>query len=86
MKPIFFRGSIRAASGFPQAMRNDGQVLMRGRVLVPFLLRPRRVLEGLPREFVAGRMVLFFATLSGNHVGMGCDILHLHCSLILVVS
>ena len=76
-------------------MGKDGDILMRGlKVSISgALMRLGAVLVGLPGVFecfpgalVARLMVLFFVGLSGNNMGMCGDIVHLRCSLMVLVA
>jgi hypothetical protein len=70
MEPIFFRGSIRAASRLPEFIREGsgfgmsegGEAVITGRRLS---LKIWRVLEGLPRAFMSSQVILL-TLLLGN--------------------
>ena len=86
VKPVFVRRSIGAASGYPQAVRQNGDVLVRGAGLVRLLVRFLGVLKGLPGALVARLMIPHFVGFSSDEMGVCGAVMQFRSPLMPLVA
>ena len=96
MEPVFFRGSLWTASGFPQRVSQRGDVLMpKGSDAVLIHSRPVHllgmlvsclgVLESLPGALLPGFVILLFMGFRGAPMSVGGGIVQLSGALMIFV-